>query len=72
VSVGASRRFLMRPVAGGPSLSFSLGRGDLLVMGGSCQRTWLHGIPKSRTVGAQPRIAVMFRPHWVDPNAVGA
>jgi alkylated DNA repair dioxygenase AlkB len=69
VSVGAPRRFLMRPVAGGRSLSFSLGRGDLLVMGGSCQRTWQHAIPKSRTVGASERIAIMFRPHWAEPAA---
>ncbi len=64
VSVGAPRRFLMRPTGGGRSLSFSLGRGDLLVMGGSCQRTWQHAIPKSRSVGEQQRIAIMFRPHW--------
>ncbi|MES1173073.1 MAG: alpha-ketoglutarate-dependent dioxygenase AlkB [Myxococcales bacterium] len=64
VSVGAPRRFLLRPVAGGQSRSFSLGRGDLLVMGGSCQRTWQHAIPKSRGVGNEPRIAIMFRPHW--------
>jgi hypothetical protein len=37
---------------------------DLLLMGGSCQRTWQHGVPKSRTVGDQQRIAIMFRPHW--------
>jgi len=64
VSVGAPRRFLLRPTGGGNSLSFSLGRGDLLVMGGTCQRTWQHAIPKSRTVGEQPRIAIMFRPDW--------
>jgi alkylated DNA repair dioxygenase AlkB len=64
VSVGAPRRFLMRPTGGGKSLSFSLGGGDLLVMGGSSQRTWQHAIPKSRVVGAQQRIAIMFRPHW--------
>jgi len=69
VSVGASRRFLMRPAAGGASLAFSLGRGDLLVMGGSCQRTWQHAIPKSRTSGAQERIAIMFRPHWEEPDS---
>ena len=66
VSVGAPRRFLLRRVAGGKSLSFFLGRGDLLVMGGSCQRTWQHAIPKSRTVGDQPRIAIMFRPEWTE------
>ncbi|HEX2670644.1 MAG TPA: alpha-ketoglutarate-dependent dioxygenase AlkB, partial [Polyangiaceae bacterium] len=64
VSVGAPRRFLLRPTGGGNSLSFSLGRGDLLVMGGACQRTWQHAIPKSRMVGEQPRIAIMFRPDW--------
>jgi alkylated DNA repair dioxygenase AlkB len=67
VSVGAARRFLLRPISGGPSLSFALGRGDLLVMGGSCQRTWQHAIPKSRSVGSQERIAIMFRPHWQEP-----
>jgi alkylated DNA repair dioxygenase AlkB len=64
VSIGAPRRFLMRPTGGGRSLAFDLGRGDLFVMGGSCQRTWQHAIPKSRTVGDRARIAIMFRPHW--------
>ena len=39
-----------------------LGWGDLLVMGGSCQRTWQHSIPK--VAHALPRMAVMFRPTW--------
>jgi alkylated DNA repair dioxygenase AlkB len=64
VSLGAARRLLLRPKAGGQSLSFSLGHGDLLVMGGSCQRTWEHSIPKTaRDVG--PRISVQFRPSGV-------
>jgi alkylated DNA repair dioxygenase AlkB len=62
VSVGAPRRFLLRPKAGGHSLALSLGWGDLLVMGGSCQRTWQHSVPK--VVNAGPRIAIMFRPSW--------
>jgi alkylated DNA repair dioxygenase AlkB len=38
--------------------------GDLLVMGGSCQRTWEHAIPKTaRPTG--PRISIQFRPHDV-------
>ncbi len=46
------------------SLRFAVGHGDLLVMGGSCQRTWEHAIPKStRAVG--PRISVQFRPRNV-------
>jgi alkylated DNA repair dioxygenase AlkB len=60
VSVGTPRRFLIKPNAGGPSLSFDLGWGDLFVMGGTCQRTWQHAIPK-RT-HADPRISIMFRP----------
>ena len=68
VSVGAPRRFLMRPTGGGKSLAFSLGRGDLLVMGGASQRTWQHAIPKARTAGDQQRIAIMFRPHWEPPR----
>ena len=64
VSFGEARRLLLRPRDGGASLGFSLGHGDLLVMGGSCQRTWEHAIPKtSRPVG--PRISVQFRPRGV-------
>lgn len=59
VSLGAPRRFLIRPKGGGAALSYSLGHGDLVVMGGSCQRTWEHAIPKA--AGASPRIALMFR-----------
>ncbi|NVB78270.1 MAG: alpha-ketoglutarate-dependent dioxygenase AlkB [Kofleriaceae bacterium] len=62
VSLGAPRRFLLRPTEGGPSIALPLGRGDLVMMGGTCQRTWRHGIPK--VASADPRIAVMFRPQW--------
>lgn len=64
VSLGAPRRFLLRPAASGASIAFALGGGDLLVMGGSCQRTWRHSIPKVAAAG--PRIALMFRPRWGD------
>lgn len=59
VSLGAARRFLIRPKEGGRATSLSLGHGDLVVMGGSCQRTWEHSIPK--VASAEPRIALMFR-----------
>jgi alkylated DNA repair dioxygenase AlkB len=62
VSLGEPRRFLLRPAEGGRSLAFALGWGDLIVMGGSCQRTWRHSVPK--VARAQPRITVMFRPEW--------
>lgn len=62
VSLGAPRRLRLARVEGGRSVAFSLGEGDLFVMGGSCQRTWRHGIAK--VAQAAPRIAVMFRPRW--------
>lgn len=62
LSLGAPRPFLLRPKGGGRSLSWSLGWGDLFVMGGSCQRTWQHAVPKRKA--AASRIAVMFRPIW--------
>jgi alkylated DNA repair dioxygenase AlkB len=59
VSLGVPRRFLLRPRGGGPSLRYHLGAGDLLVMGGSCQHTWEHCVPKVRSAG--PRLSVTFR-----------
>jgi len=64
VSLGTPRPLLLRPRGGGTSLRFEVGHGDLLVMGGSCQRTWEHAVPKtSQPVG--PRISVQFRPRGV-------
>jgi alkylated DNA repair dioxygenase AlkB len=71
VSVGAPRRFLLKPNpktnpvtnaerSASASLAFDLGWGDLFVMGGTCQRTWLHAVPKR--AHADPRISIMFRP----------
>lgn len=61
VSVGSPRILALRPRTGGTSLRFTLGHGDLLVMGGSCQRTWDHAIPKM-TGQVGPRISIQFRP----------
>jgi alkylated DNA repair dioxygenase AlkB len=64
VSLGTPRKLLLRPKGGSVAHTFSVGHGDLLVMGGSCQRTWEHAVPKTtRPVG--PRISVQFRPHNV-------
>jgi alkylated DNA repair dioxygenase AlkB len=64
VSLGAARRLSLRPRDGGPQTGFALGHGDLVVMGGSCQRTWDHAILKTaRPVG--PRISIQFRPRGV-------
>jgi alkylated DNA repair dioxygenase AlkB len=65
MSLGTPRALLLRPRhGGGPALRHDVGHGDLLVMGGSCQRTWEHAVPKTaRPTG--PRISVQFRPHGV-------
>ena len=60
LSLGATRQLRLRPRGGGPSIAFALEQGDLLVMGGSCQRTWEHAVPKTAArVGG--RISVQFR-----------
>ncbi|WP_172799967.1 alpha-ketoglutarate-dependent dioxygenase AlkB, partial [Mycobacterium tuberculosis] len=63
VSLGATR------VAGcaggrGPSLRLPLAHGDLLVMGGSCQRTFEHAVPKT-SAPTGPRVSIQFRPRDV-------
>jgi alkylated DNA repair dioxygenase AlkB len=66
LSLGEARPLLLRPRGGGSGETrrYLLGHGDLLVMGGSCQRTWEHAVPKSaRPTG--PRISVQFRPRGV-------
>jgi alkylated DNA repair dioxygenase AlkB len=61
VSLGAERRLSLRPRTGGESIGFPVGHGDLLVMGGTCQRTWDHAVLKTaKPVG--PRISVQLRP----------
>jgi alkylated DNA repair dioxygenase AlkB len=59
VSVGDRRPFRLRPRAGGSSIGYDLGRGDLLVMGGACQHRWQHSVPKVRSAG--PRISITLR-----------
>lgn len=63
VSIGDPRRLLLRPRGGGASIAVTMGHGDLVVMGGSCQRTWEHAVPKVAHAG--PRISVQFRPSGV-------
>jgi alkylated DNA repair dioxygenase AlkB len=64
LSLGTPRALLLRPRGGGPALRHDLGHGDLLVMGGSCQRTWEHAVPKT-TRATGPRISVQFRARGV-------
>lgn len=59
VSLGSPRTFRLRPTGGGHSIPFVLDPGDLLVTGGTCQRTWQHSVPK--TAAARPSISITFR-----------
>ena len=67
VSLGAPRRFRLRPLAGGPSTRLTVAGGDLLVMGGRCQHDWQHTVPK--WPGAGPRVSVTFRHDEPGPRA---
>lgn len=63
VSVGDPRRLHLRPrdpERRDEAFAVEMGHGDLVVMGGSCQRTWEHAVPKVAAAG--PRISVQFRP----------
>ena len=66
VSLGGPRRFGLRPKPG-PAVDrigrepvrLTLGSGDLLVMGGSCQHAWEHCVPKMAS--AAPRMSLTLR-----------
>lgn len=60
LTLGCSRRFLLRPKGGGTSVRLDPAAGDLLVMGGTCQRTWQHSVPKTAT-SVGPRLSVTLR-----------
>jgi hypothetical protein len=68
LSLGEPRKLMFRPLGGGASRAFALGRGDLLVTGGTTQRRWEHAILKVARAG--PRISLAFR-YGVDPRAYG-
>jgi alkylated DNA repair dioxygenase AlkB len=59
LSLGSPRPLRFRPRGGGASIAICPGPGDLLVMGGRCQRTWEHTVPRVGTSG--PRISVTYR-----------
>jgi alkylated DNA repair dioxygenase AlkB len=61
LSLGATRRFLIRPRDGGASIGLRPASGDLIVMGGRAQVDWRHSVPKQATP-AGARISVNFAP----------
>ena len=60
LTLGATRRFLMKPRTGGRSIAFTPRSGDLIVMGGRSQQDWVHGVPKSPGT-PDARISVNFQ-----------
>ncbi len=60
VSLGARRRFLLRPKDGGETVAFALGEGDLLVMGGRTQAHFKHWVPRTKKA-VRPRMNLTFR-----------
>lgn len=60
LSLGATRRFLMRDVVARTKYEWNLGHGDLLIMSGSCQLEFEHSVPRAKRV-AESRVNLTFR-----------
>ncbi|HEY1838748.1 MAG TPA: alpha-ketoglutarate-dependent dioxygenase AlkB [Mycobacterium sp.] len=59
LSLGATRRFLIRPNGGGRSTVFVPAGGDLIIMRGRCQRDWQHCVPKQQAPTG-PRMSLNY------------
>lgn len=60
VSLGSEREFVLRHRKSKETLTYRVGHGSLLVMGGASQHHWLHAVPRTDdTVGE--RISLTFR-----------
>ena len=60
ISLGAVRQFVLKHIRTGAKLKYDLAPGSLLVMGGTCQHHWVHGVPKTKAA-VGPRINLTFR-----------
>jgi alkylated DNA repair dioxygenase AlkB len=60
LSFGAVRSFVLKHKATKETLTYRLGHGSLLVMGGTSQHHWLHALPKTDEVVGE-RISLTFR-----------
>jgi alkylated DNA repair dioxygenase AlkB len=68
LSFGGTRRFVLRHKRLGKTLRLDLTDGSLLLMAGSLQAHWQHGINKSATMTA-PRVNLTFRHVLDQPSA---
>ena len=62
-SLGAVRTFVLKHKASGEKRTMLLAHGSLLVMAGTCQHHWLHGLPKTEAEVGE-RINLTFRRIW--------
>jgi alkylated DNA repair dioxygenase AlkB len=60
LSLGATRRFVLRPRKGEGGETLELTHGSLLVMGGRCQSLYRHGIPRQPAVLGE-RVSLTYR-----------
>jgi alkylated DNA repair dioxygenase AlkB len=62
VSLGTSRRLVVRPRRKDVRRrhDLDLGHGSLLIMGGTCQRHYVHGVPRQPGLHGE-RISLTFR-----------
>jgi alkylated DNA repair dioxygenase AlkB len=62
VSLGGTRRLVVKPRrrTAGAGVSLDLRHGSLVVMGGTCQRHYVHGVPRQPDVRDE-RISLTFR-----------
>jgi alkylated DNA repair dioxygenase AlkB len=70
VSLGSVRTFVLKHRASGAKRALALAHGSLLVMGGTCQHHWLHGVPKTELAVGE-RINLTFRSILVPTLRVG-
>ena len=70
LSFGATRRFVLKPRRAqlGPSHALDVEHGSLLVMGGTCQRHYVHGVPREARAAGE-RISLTFRRLLSTPSA---
>jgi alkylated DNA repair dioxygenase AlkB len=60
LSLGSVRQFVLKHINSGEKPKYDLAHGSLLLMGGTCQHHWVHGVPKTK-VAVGPRINLTFR-----------
>jgi alkylated DNA repair dioxygenase AlkB len=60
ISLGSVRQFVLKHIKTGEKLKFDLAHGSLLLMGGTCQHHWVHGVPKMKAA-VGPRVNLTFR-----------